>query len=58
VKTLKCPDQIVELMHDYLDEERENEMLLREHLQGCKECETIFNELKKTIAFEIGRAHV
>jgi anti-sigma factor RsiW len=38
-------------MHDYLDEERENEMLLREHLQGCKECETIFNELKKTIAF-------
>ena len=40
-------------MHDYLDEEieRENELLLREHIQGCKECETIFNELKKTIAF-------
>jgi anti-sigma factor RsiW len=40
-------------MHDYLDEEieQENVLLLREHLQGCKECETIFNELKKTIAF-------
>ena len=40
-------------MHDYLDEEieREDELLLREHIQGCKECETIFNELKKTIAF-------
>ena len=40
-------------MHDYLDEEieRENELLLREHIQGCKECEIIFNELKKTIAF-------
>jgi len=53
VKTLKCPVEIIELMHDYLDEEieRENELLLREHIQGCKECETIFNELKKTIAF-------
>ncbi|MGZ4161385.1 MAG: zf-HC2 domain-containing protein [Neobacillus sp.] len=50
---MKCPEQIIEFMHDFLDEEieRENELLLREHLQGCKECETIFSELKKTIAF-------
>lgn len=48
-----CPEQIIELMHDFLDEETnsQNEMVLREHLLSCKECETIFNELKKTIAF-------
>lgn len=48
-----CPEQIIELMHDFLDEEMnsQNEMVLREHLLSCKECETIFNELKKTIAF-------
>ncbi|MCM2535484.1 anti-sigma factor [Neobacillus pocheonensis] len=48
-----CPEQIIELMHDFLDEEMnsQNEMVLREHLLSCKECEAIFNELKKTIAF-------
>ncbi|MEH7304976.1 anti-sigma factor [Neobacillus drentensis] len=48
-----CPEQIIELMHEYLDEEitPEKERTLREHLQSCKECEAIFNELKKTIAF-------
>lgn len=50
---MKCPDQIIELMHAYLDEEIEfeNELVLRDHLQVCKDCELIFNELKKTIAF-------
>ncbi|MCL6573562.1 MAG: anti-sigma factor [Bacillus sp. (in: Bacteria)] len=48
-----CPEQIIELMHEYLDEEINpvNEIILREHLKSCKECETIFNELTKTIAF-------
>ncbi|WP_423800354.1 zf-HC2 domain-containing protein [Neobacillus sp. SAB-20_R2A] len=48
-----CPDHIIELMHEYLDEEidSEKEKVLRLHLQNCKDCETIFNELKKTIAF-------
>jgi anti-sigma factor RsiW len=48
-----CPEQIIELMHEYLDEEitPDQERLLREHLQSCKECEGIFNELKKTVAF-------
>ena len=48
-----CPEQIIELMHEYLDEEITpiKTRYLREHLQSCKECETIFNELKKTIAF-------
>jgi anti-sigma factor RsiW len=48
-----CSEQIVDLMHEYLDEEIDpnKEIILREHLQSCKECETIFNDLKKTIAF-------
>src|SRR4051794_39720732 len=39
-------------MHEYLDEEinPQNEIILREHLKGCKDCETLFNEYKKTIA--------
>lgn len=49
---MKCPDEIIELMHEFLDDEldREKEMKLREHLQNCKECAAIFNEYKKTIA--------
>jgi anti-sigma factor RsiW len=48
-----CPEQIIELMHEYLDDEitPEQERVLREHLQCCKECESLFNELKKTVAF-------
>lgn len=50
---MKCPEEIIELMHAFLDEEIEPEMerSLREHLRSCKECESIFNELNKTIAF-------
>jgi anti-sigma factor RsiW len=48
-----CPEQIIEFIHDYLDEELnlEKEKTLRDHLKSCKECETIFNELKRTEAF-------
>ena len=37
-----CPEQIIELMHEYLDDEitPEQERILREHLQSCKECES------------------
>ena len=57
---LKCPEQIIELMHDFLDEEitPENEVILREHLQSCKECETLFNELKKTVALVKGTSNM
>jgi anti-sigma factor RsiW len=50
---MKCSEQIIELMHEFLDEEieLEKEQILRDHLQNCKDCETLFNELKKTIAF-------
>lgn len=53
---MKCPDQITDLMHDYLDEDidREQEGILREHLKACKECETVFNELIKTVALVKG----
>lgn len=48
-----CPEHIIDLMHEYLDEEidSEKEQILREHLRDCKECEAIFNELNKTVAF-------
>ncbi|WML50253.1 anti-sigma factor [Neobacillus sp. PS3-34] len=47
---MNCSEQIIEFMHDYLDEEiaPENEVILRQHLQSCKECEILFNEMKKT----------
>ena len=50
---MKCPDEIIDLIHDFLDEELNsaNELILREHLKDCRECGSVFNELKKTIAF-------
>jgi anti-sigma factor RsiW len=60
VNTLKCDEKIVELMHEYLDEEidPENEMTLRDHLKSCKDCETLFNEYKKTIAVVKGTSRM
>lgn len=57
---MKCNDEIVDLMHEYLDEEIDpkNEMILREHLKDCKECETLFNEYKKTIAVVKGTSRM
>jgi anti-sigma factor RsiW len=47
-------------MHEYLDEEIDprNEIILREHLKGCKDCETLFNEYKKTIAVVKGTSRM
>jgi anti-sigma factor RsiW len=52
VGTLKCPEEIIEMMHEFLDDEleQEKEKTLREHLRNCKECQALFNELNKTIA--------
>lgn len=57
---MKCPEEVVQLMHEFLDEdlEPEKEVILRSHLQTCKECENLFNELKKTIAFIKGTSSV
>ncbi|ANB57517.1 anti-sigma-W factor rsiW [Anoxybacillus sp. B7M1] len=50
---MKCPDQIIEWMHDYLDGDiaPDDEKRLREHLQHCSACSQHFNSLKKTVAF-------
>lgn len=47
-------------MHEYLDEEisAENERELREHLQACKDCQTHFHELRKTIALVQSTSHI
>ena len=49
---MKCPEEIIEMMHQFLDDEldQEKEITLREHLQNCKECQALFNEFTKTIA--------
>lgn len=50
---MKCPDEIIEIMHEFLDEEldKRKEKRLRDHLRSCRDCQTIFDEFKKTIAF-------
>ena len=60
MKLLKCPEEIIELMHEYLDEEitPDQERDIKRTPQNCKECEAIFNELKKTIAFVKGTCHI
>ncbi|AMQ04782.1 anti-sigma factor family protein [Sporosarcina psychrophila] len=52
-----CPEQIVHYMHAYLDGDisRDEERLLKEHLDSCKECKEIMNGLTESIAF-IGSA--
>lgn len=57
---MKCPAEIIIYMHEYLDEEisAENELKLRTHLQSCKECQTHFHELRKTIALVQSTSHI
>jgi anti-sigma factor RsiW len=57
---VKCSEEIIELMHEYLDEEidHKNESILREHLQSCKDCASLFNEYKKTIAVVKGTSRM
>ncbi|OCA89325.1 anti-sigma factor [Bacillus sp. FJAT-27225] len=57
---MNCPDEIISYMHEYLDEdiEREHEQLLKKHLGTCKECQTIFHELEKSVALVKSTAHV
>ncbi|WP_141434442.1 anti-sigma factor [Bacillus sp. 03113] len=57
---MKCPGRIVELMHEFLDEEisADHEKELRMHLQNCKECHAYFHELKRVIAFVQSTSHI
>ncbi|WP_208585727.1 anti-sigma factor family protein [Gracilibacillus suaedae] len=49
---MKCNKEMVELMHQYLDGDitRDDEQLLRSHLQSCEACQKHFQELKRTVA--------
>ncbi|MGP4040196.1 anti-sigma factor family protein [Gracilibacillus sp. D59] len=49
---MKCNKEIVELMHQYLDGDitKNDEQLLRSHLQSCEACQKHFQELKRTVA--------
>ncbi|WLR53331.1 anti-sigma factor [Bacillus tianshenii] len=57
---MKCPQEVVELMHKYLDEEAtvQEESSLREHLHQCDECRLHFHELKKAIAIVQSTTHI
>ncbi|MEH6942971.1 zf-HC2 domain-containing protein [Bacillus sp. JJ722] len=50
---MKCSNEIIEYMHEYLDNEIsvEHESILRHHLQECVDCQAHFHELKKAILF-------
>jgi anti-sigma factor RsiW len=49
----QCPENIEDYMHDYLDEDINEECasVLLEHIAECDECMNIFHELNKTDAF-------
>lgn len=55
-----CPDKMVHMMHEYLDEElsQEDEKELKAHLKDCEACHTHFHELKRTIAFVQSTSHI
>ncbi|MBM7694164.1 anti-sigma factor RsiW [Peribacillus deserti] len=50
---MTCPEEIVEYMHDYLDEEisSDSERILKGHLQSCEDCRNYLYELKKAVSY-------
>lgn len=56
----KCPENIIEYMHEYLDNEidPEHEQILMEHLRTCQTCQKHFHDLKKTVVLLQGTAHI
>lgn len=57
---MKCPEHVIEYMHEYLDDEipEEHEKVLREHLQSCTDCQEYFRELNKSIALVQSTSHI
>jgi anti-sigma factor RsiW len=57
---MKCPNNIIKWMHDYLDDDitPDDERELREHLQRCPACSRHFNSLQKTVAFIQQASHL
>ncbi|WP_430789175.1 zf-HC2 domain-containing protein [Virgibacillus flavescens] len=50
---MKCNKEAIMLMHKYLDGglSKAEETVLREHLEGCEDCQNHFHELKRTITW-------
>ncbi|MBY6024533.1 anti-sigma factor [Nitratireductor sp. DP7N14-4] len=57
---MKCSSSYVNLIHEYLDGDltKENEQLLKQHLQECDACQEHFKQLKRTIAFVQSTSHI
>ena len=57
---MKCSEEMIEYMHEYLDEEisAEHEDMLRTHLQDCNDCKSYFHELKRAIALVQSTSHI
>ena len=55
-----CPEEIIEFMHDYLDDDIsvENERILKHHLQVCPDCQKHLHQLKKAVAMVQGVSHI
>ncbi|OCS85187.1 zf-HC2 domain-containing protein [Caryophanon tenue] len=56
----KCPQYIVDYMHEYLDGDiqREQELELKNHLQSCTDCQQHMHELSDSIAFIKSATHI
>lgn len=57
---MSCHEDIVDYMHDYLDEAitEENKEHLREHLHSCADCRSYFHDMKKAIALVQSTARI
>lgn len=57
---MNCHEDIIEYMHDYLDEDisEENKEILRKHLTECTECREYFHDMKKAIALVQSTSHI
>ncbi len=57
---MNCHENIIEYMHDYLDEDitPENKEALRSHLQTCSDCRDYFHEMKKAMALVQSTSHI
>lgn len=60
VITVKCTEEVIQLMHEYFDEELspDNEKKLTEHLNSCSECFAYFQQLKKAVTFVQGSSQI
>lgn len=55
-----CPENIVHAMNDYLDGDisATDAAMLKEHVKSCEDCQKLYHELSKTIAFVQSASHI